>query len=259
MMPVRLSMALGQQCPPGMVPQVTISPDNLTESFTCVPGGAPAPGGADAGGGAGGGGTGTIDLTTGGGGIPAPPGAGDPRPDPGWGGGAPLGPPVPPPTFFPGVFPWAPPPGQGFPGGQFPFTPSRPPPPTGPTGPVDTAAVEGILSKAEAAWESAEAAILRGQRCGASESDKMAATQAKQCLAGFTVAAGTLSAAVGELCAAKRAGRAARLNARQVGALETLVACLGEIAAIAPDSSPNWLKAVAGVALPAAASILIAA
>jgi hypothetical protein len=109
------------------------------------------------------------------------------------------------------------------------------------------------------AWEIAETAILRGQRCGASESDKENAARAKECLAGFTAAAGTLSAAVGELCAAKREGRPARLNARQVGALETLAACMGAIRAIAPDSSPDWLKAVAGVGLPAVASILVAA
>jgi hypothetical protein len=249
MLPLNLSRALGQQCPPGMVPQVTISPTG-TETFKCVPGG--TTGGTDAGGGTGGGG-GILQ--------PAP----APAPAPGGGGMLPGG-------TIPGTLPGATAPFPGtIPGTTAPFPglppsvpPSLPPakvPPssgTSPTGLVDTSLVEGILSDTDAAWEKAEVAILRGRRCGASESDKENARKASACLATFSAAAGTLSVAMAELCAAKNQGRPAHLNAAQVGALEALVVCMGEVPT--PEgSSPNWLKALIGAGLPAAGSILISA
>lgn len=235
MVPVWLSnQQLGQEsvlrCPPGTVPQF-----GPGDSARCVPsgGGAGPTPGADttADGGAGGG---IINIP---GPVPVP----EPPPP-----GALPSPFIPAP-MVPGFPP--PPPSNGGAG--------RPTAP-GPTGPVDTAQVERILAQAEGAWERAEETILRGKRCGATEEEKAAAKQARQCVAAFAASAGTLSAAMDELCQAKRTGRSARLNARQVAALEAMVTCVGGTPGAAP-ASPEWLRTLVGVGLPAVGSILVAA
>lgn len=238
---------LGQNCPPGTVLTTGQSPDGQVAWVRCEP---------------------AAGATQGGGGTTAG-GAGGALPGPG-------------PGPVPGAGPITvvqPPAGSGFPSTALPpFPPGMAPVPTmpgpvpgippmttvppgtilPPRGAVDPAMAERLLSQADDAWASTELAILRGRRCGASEAEKEAAMRASECISIFTRSAGSLSAAMAELCAAKSQGRDARLTATQVAALEAIAACLSEGVPAAPTESPGWLRAVVGTAVPAAAAVLIA-